>query len=719
MSTDLDNNGHTTTPPDSVPDGVKDRGQWSKGIEFLLSCIAMSVGLGNVWGFPHAGAFLIPYLILLFIIGRPLYYMELAMGQFSGRGPIKVWKCVPAFKGIGFAQLFSISYVIIFYNYIMALTLYYFVMSFKNPLPWTQCNEDYAPGGTCSANTTMHNSEATQAPIGQQHNWAEIYYLRHVLNQSTGLNDMNSMSWQIVICLICSWTLVYLSIIKGVSSMGKVAYFTAIFPYTVLIALLGVTLSTDGAIDGVKYFFTPQWEKLLEPIVWYRAVEQSFFSLAVCFGTLVMYSSYNEFSNNVYRDSMIIAVLDTFTSLLAGCVIFSNLGHLAKTTGKDIKNVVDGGLGLTFVVYPDALGKIPVVPQLWSVLFFIMMFTLGIGSSVSQVETILTAIKDEFTWMRQKKEILALVACVIFCLCGLPLTTDAGTYVMELLKNYGVGTAAIFYAICQMGAVFWAYGLRRFCFDIQFMLKRPIGWYWQITWGLIGPVALIIIFIYGNVEIGRVGNRQQGIPAWGTSIGWVLAVIAMIQIPLWMIITIKQQPGHNLRQKFVTAFKPAPDWGPTDPKIYQEWRAYTDQHFDHNVSIKAYMQGGQHILTRINQARNAKLEILSYQNIFQDEAAEISQKIYNSFQAATVDFANNKCLAINELSMRDHIENNCYEQLDAYMVKDLYKDIDDNDLFIGEFAYSNLAWHTYGLGPVNERNIEMLIGPIFIEAKLR
>ncbi|RWS12352.1 Sodium-dependent nutrient amino acid transporter 1-like protein [Dinothrombium tinctorium] len=109
----------------------------------------MSVGLGNVWRFPHAaysnggGAFLILYLLLLFIIGRPLHYMQLILGQFSGRGPIKVWKCVPALKGIGFAQLASTSYLTIFYNYLMALTLYYLFASFQNPLPWTVCNFEW------------------------------------------------------------------------------------------------------------------------------------------------------------------------------------------------------------------------------------------------------------------------------------------------------------------------------------------------------------------------------------------------------------------------------------------------------------------------------------------------------------------------------------------------------------------------------------------------
>ena len=81
------------------------REQWSNPIEFLLSCVAMSVGLGNVWRFPFTayenggGAFLIPYILVLLFIGKPLYYMELCLGQFASFGSVKVWELAPAFKG--------------------------------------------------------------------------------------------------------------------------------------------------------------------------------------------------------------------------------------------------------------------------------------------------------------------------------------------------------------------------------------------------------------------------------------------------------------------------------------------------------------------------------------------------------------------------------------------------------------------------------------------
>lgn len=98
--------------------------------------------------------------------------------------------------------------------------------------------------------------------------------------------------------------------------------------------------------------------------VWYAAITQCFFSLAVCFGNLIMYASFNRFDHNVYRDATIVTSLDTFTSLLAGFTIFGILGHLAHVTGaKDIGEVVKGGAGLAFISYPDAIGRFQFVPQ--------------------------------------------------------------------------------------------------------------------------------------------------------------------------------------------------------------------------------------------------------------------------------------------------------------------------------------------------------------------
>lgn len=98
--------------------------------------------------------------------------------------------------------------------------------------------------------------------------------------------------------------------------------------------------------------------------VWYAAVDQSFFSLSVGFGSIIMFSSFNPFRHNVYRDATIVSIVDTLTSLLAGFTTFATLGHLADKLGVEVEDVLKGGgTSLAFISYPDVLARFDVVPQ--------------------------------------------------------------------------------------------------------------------------------------------------------------------------------------------------------------------------------------------------------------------------------------------------------------------------------------------------------------------
>ena len=124
----------------------RERQQWSSPLEFLLSCIAMSVGLGNVWRFPFTayenggGAFLLPYFTVLLLVGRPLYFLEVTLGQFSSRGSIRVWDMVPPLQGVGYAQLLVTCCIGSYYCALIALCLYYLAASCtQSDLPWVHC----------------------------------------------------------------------------------------------------------------------------------------------------------------------------------------------------------------------------------------------------------------------------------------------------------------------------------------------------------------------------------------------------------------------------------------------------------------------------------------------------------------------------------------------------------------------------------------------------
>ena len=78
-----------------------------------------------------------------------------------------------------------------------------------------------------------------------------------------------------------------------------------------------------------RFFFTPRWEKLKEVTVWRKAAEQMFFALSVSWGGLIMFGSYNKFKTRVHIHATLISSLDFVTSIIAGVVVFSILGHLS------------------------------------------------------------------------------------------------------------------------------------------------------------------------------------------------------------------------------------------------------------------------------------------------------------------------------------------------------------------------------------------------------
>merc|ERR1712223_445362 len=382
------------------------RQQWSNPIEFLLSCVAMSVGLGNVWRFPFTayenggGAFLIPYILVLVLIGRPLYFLELAMGQFSSSSSVKVWNMSPFFRGVGYGQAIATSSVVSYYTCLIAMSVFYLIASCQSVLPWTVCDPAINLPNTLCVNTG-ENATAKLLELELDPNEtqvigsAELYYHHSVLKEIDDITDGIGMpDLKLTGCLAVCYIVLFLTLWKGVASSGKVAYFTAIFPYIVLFTILGKGPTLPGAIDGILFYITPKWSELLNIKVWYAAVTQSFFSLSVGFGALFTYSSYNDFKHNVYRDALIISFTDTFTSLLAGFTIFSVLGNLANELNVPIETVIKSGQGLAFISYPTAIAKFDYVPQLFAVLFFLMLFTLGLGSATGLISAVIAIVAD-------------------------------------------------------------------------------------------------------------------------------------------------------------------------------------------------------------------------------------------------------------------------------------------------------------------------------------
>uniref|UniRef100_A0A8C8B579 Transporter n=1 Tax=Otus sunia TaxID=257818 RepID=A0A8C8B579_9STRI len=550
------------------------RGNWGNQIEFVLTSVGYAVGLGNVWRFPYlcyrngGGAFMFPYFIMLVFCGIPLFFMELSFGQFASQGCLGVWRVSPMFKGVGYGMMVVSTYIGIYYNVVICIAFYYFFVSMTRVLPWTYCSNawntpdctgvlDRNVSSRAAFNFTLFNGTQKRTSPSEE------YWRRYVLDLSDDIGNLGEVRLPLLGCLGVSWVVVFLCLIKGVKSSGKVVYFTATFPYVVLTILFVRGITLEGALTGIMYYLTPQWDKILDAKVWGDAASQIFYSLGCAWGGLITMASYNKFHNNCYRDSIIISITNCATSVYAGFVIFSILGFMAKHLGVDVSNVADHGPGLAFVAYPEALTLLPISP-LWSILFFFMLILLGLGTQFCLLETLVTAIVDEVgnEWIIRKKTFVTLGVAVAGFLLGVPLTTQAGIYWLLLMDNYAASFSLVVISCIMCVAIMYVYGHRNYFKDIEMMLGFPPPLFFQICWRFISPAIIFFILIFTVIQYQPISYNDYIYPTWAISIGFLMALSSVICIPIYAIYKVCCSEGDTLLERFKNATKASKDWGP-------------------------------------------------------------------------------------------------------------------------------------------------------------
>ncbi|XP_045174895.1 sodium- and chloride-dependent glycine transporter 1-like isoform X2 [Mercenaria mercenaria] len=572
---------------------VPDRGNWGGRFDFLMSLLGYSVGLGNVWRFPYlaysngGGAFVFPFVLMLFLLGLPLMFLELSFGQFAGLGPAVVFgRFCPLFHGLGYGMIFISAIVSLYYTVIIAWCILYLFMSIRSELLWERCHEPWASencysyldadecevtNGSMYYKSVCYNSTEVEAKnislLAQavtKHAPAQDYFYQGVLHVSDGIDHMGLPQWPILLCLAAAWTMTFLALSKGVKSSGKVVYFTALFPYVVLFILFFRGITLPGAKQGILYYITPRFEKLGNAKVWSDAAAQIFFALSPAWGGLITLSSYNKFHNNCLKDTLIVAFGNIGTSLFAGFVIFAIIGYLAQELNMNIEEVVDQGAGLAFIVYPDVVTRLPLSP-LWAILFFVMMITLGMGSEFALLETCMTAVQDTMPSLRQKKTWVVLVVSILGFLGGVAVTCEGGMYVLQLMDTY-VSSWSVFVMAATESIIFgWIYGTDRFLQDVELMIGSMRRWrlFFKLFWQFLSPFTLIAVFIFNLIQYTPITYGKYKYPAWADGLGWILALFPLMWIfgsMIWKITTVKED--MTLLEKVKFLLKPSPEWGP-------------------------------------------------------------------------------------------------------------------------------------------------------------
>ncbi|XP_011064578.1 PREDICTED: sodium- and chloride-dependent transporter XTRP3 isoform X2 [Acromyrmex echinatior] len=550
----------------------ENRAAWSGKMQFFLSIIGYSVGLGNIWRFPYlcqqngGGAFLIPFFVMLILEGVPLFLIELGLGQRMRQGALGVWNTIHPWLGGTF-------FVTLYYNVIITWCVYYLFNSveaitikFGESLPWAKCPVlDGKPVEEC-----VKSSETA------------YFWYRTTLDAAPSIEDGQGLKWWIVLCLLLSWVVVFFIVMKGIQSSGKVVYFTSMFPYLVLTIFFIRGITLKGASAGLAHMYTPKVEKLLEPTVWLDAATQVFYSFGLAFGSLIAFGSYNTPDNHCVRDVILVSVCNAFTAIYASVVIFAILGFkamsnvdkcvvsardtliqnglLANSTSfsledyelfmsnsynssmnltmkscslsKELDNAAEG-TGLAFIIFTQAIVELPGAP-FWSCIFFMMLLALGLGSQIGLLEGMLCVIFEIDLFKRIKKQYMTGVVCVVCFFVGLIFCTGAGEYWLKMFDSFAGTIGLVIVALMEMISVIFVYGHEKFTKDIEEMTGYKPGAYWQITWRFLAPIIMLCILVFSVISMFI---KKPQYSAWNAATGeavptsypgWVLGIAVVI-----------------------------------------------------------------------------------------------------------------------------------------------------------------------------------------------
>ncbi|KAI4827249.1 hypothetical protein KUCAC02_030659 [Chaenocephalus aceratus] len=390
----------------------------------------------------------------------------------------------------------------------------------------------------------------------------QLEHRRRILGLSRGINEIGNVRWDLALCLLLAWVLCYFCVWNGVKSTGKVVYFTATFPYVMLVVLLVRGLTLPGAKEGIVFYLYPDPSRLADPEVWMDAGSQVFYSYGVCTGVLTSLGSYNKYSNNCYRDCLYLCLLNSLTSFVAGFAIFSVLGFMAKEQGVDISMVAESGPGLAFIAYPRAVALMP-LPQLWAIFFFIMIIFLGLDSEFVCQEALVTTISDMYPDFFQnscRRKLLLLGISVGSFFIGLLMVTEGGLYIFQLFDYYACsGMTLLLFSVLQSVCIGWVYGADRHYDNIKDMIGYRPWSYMKYCWQYFTPAICVCTFIFSLFKYTPLKfNNTYEYPWWGYTIGGFFTLSSTLMVPLWMLYAVSVTPG-SLRQRLTVLCTPAKD----------------------------------------------------------------------------------------------------------------------------------------------------------------
>ena len=433
-----------------------DHAKFTSSAGAVLAAVGSAVGMGNIWLFPYrvgqygGGAFLIPYFLFVALFSYVGLSGEFALGRLTGTGARGSFDYAMKSRGwrggsvLGILPLLGVLGIAIGYSVVVGWVLRYAAGSLTGSLLESQ---------------------------------PDAYFDQLAVS-------FGSIPWHFLV-IAATVAILVLGVTAGIEKISKFMM-PAFYVFFLIIAVRVAFL--PGAVEGYRYLLEPDWSYLLKFETWVMAMGQAFFSLSINGAGMLIYGSYMKKSENIIRQSVMTAVLDTMAALLSGFAILPAVFAFGIAP--------NSGPSLMFITIPRVFQQMP-GGRVLSLFFFVSVLFAGITSLINMLEAVGESLSKGVKLPR--KAAMVAVGCVTF---GVSLF-------LESLPAMGSWLDAVTIYIAPFGAVlaavmiYWVLGLKAIRAELMEGRTRPLGRVFDLlskyVYVFLSAAVLVLGIVYGGI----------------------------------------------------------------------------------------------------------------------------------------------------------------------------------------------------------------------------
>ena len=460
---------------------MSDKNEWGSNLSFVLAMVGSAVGLGNIWRYPYVlytnggGAFYIPYIVAILLMGIPFLILEYGVGyNFKSSFPKAIRKINGKAELLGWLLPISVFIIMIYYSCILGWDGIYVILSFFK-------------GWGADPNT---------------------YFTATLLQSTESASGITTFIPIIAIAMLISWVIVwYISHKDLEEGLGRVSKILVPLLFVIMIVIVLFSLTLPGAMIGLKELFSPNWSLLLDFNIWMAAFGQIIFSLSLGMSIAFTYASYTGEDGDLITNSLAIAFANCAFENFCALGVFSILGYMSLESGTAVADLVTQGTGLVFIAYPTVLNVLGQYAYIIGPLFFLTVYLAGLTSILSTIEPLSFSIQNKFSWSRKKT---MTVLCIIGAVLSMIYATAYGGTLLGYVDAFINQIAILFGVIFECILFAWIFDIESI---IPVLNKRSrtlkLGKWWTTIVKFILPIFIAIVWLGGVLDTINSGPSDQ------------------------------------------------------------------------------------------------------------------------------------------------------------------------------------------------------------------